>query len=83
MCLDVKDIVADPEEIKRRLRQRFPKDPEAQDANIDLVVLLYNEIKLTKQVIESAKHLQRQLEKDLQQARRIWKQYNPNNPLGW
>jgi seryl-tRNA synthetase len=81
--LDVKLIVADPDGIKTALRKRHPKDPEWQDLQIDLIVLMYNEIKLTRQVIENAKHLRRQLEKDLQQAKRIWNEHHPEDPLDW
>lgn len=65
--IDVKLITKDPEGVKSSLQRRFPREEDRAriGEEIDLIAFLYQEVKLTRQAIEEAKHLQRQLEKDL------------------
>lgn len=73
--LDIKKIAADPEGVKKALctRYKIDEDKEYSDATIDYLALIYQEVKLTRQAIEEAKHLQRQLEKD----QLMWKRKYP------
>lgn len=73
--LDIKKIAADPEGVKKALRTRYKtdEDKEHSDASIDYLALVYQEVKLTRQAVEEAKHLQRQLEKD----QLMWKRKYP------
>lgn len=72
--LDPKKIVEDPEGIKTTLRRRYKSDKDKQnsDDNIDIICLLHTEIKLTRQAIDAAKHLQKQLEQDLLKWRKLY-----------
>lgn len=70
--LDVKKIAADPEGTKEALRKRYwsESDKQKSDDCIDIICLMHHEIKLTRQAIEEAKHLQKLLEQDLHKWRR-------------